>query len=162
MALHNSLIFSRNLNTKMLRSLTMLWWIWLWPSSGFSSYAAKHSLEENNAAWEVYWLFIETSHLNWMIQLSESAKWFKCRNKRMLWRSSNLETGKSSPKSNKNSAETVFCSHSSLSALPLAKQVNWFSGSTKFSGFAGSTKQAETWPQNLAWKAASFCHKQSN
>ena len=31
---------------------------------------------------------------NWTIPLSESAKWFKSRNKKMLWRSYNFNTGK--------------------------------------------------------------------
>ena len=37
---------------------------------------------------------------NWMILLSESAMWFKGRNKRMLWRSFNLKTGKRAPTNN--------------------------------------------------------------
>ena len=53
-----------------------------------------------------------------MIPLSESAKWFKRRNKKMLWRSSNFEKEKYAPKSNEKNAQTVFCSDSSSSALP--------------------------------------------
>ena len=43
-----------------------------------------------------------------------------------------------------DNAETVFCSHSSSSALPLTKHGRGFSESTKFSGFAGLTKQPKT------------------
>ena len=99
---------------------------------------------------------------NWMIQLFQSAKWFKSRNERVLWRSSNLENGRYAPRSNKKSAETVFCSHSSSSALPRAKQGRCFLESTKFSGLAGSKKQAKTWPQNLVRKEASFYQNPSN
>ena len=76
-----------------------------------------------------------------MVPLSEPAKCFKCRNKGTLRRSSNFEEEKYAPKSNQNSAETVF---SSSSALPLAKQESGLSESTKFSGFVDSTNPAQT------------------
>ena len=78
---------------------------------------------------------------NWMIPLSEPAKWLKAEMKRILWRLSDLEREKYAPKSNKNSAETVFCSLSSTSALQNSDAAFW--NPLNFRGLRAQQNQAK-------------------
>ena len=138
---------------------SILWWTPLfradWQAPSQSSRCLRTKFKKG------FDLQVESISKSWGVERN----WrFRCLNQRSankgtFWRSSNLEEEKYAPKSNQNSAETVF---RSSSALPLAKQGRGLSESTKFSGFAGSTKPAQTWPQKRAGKAARFYRNPSN